>query len=423
MLPLVQWQLDVIQLVPLWGILWTFTACLQLSRHPTWSSGVHVGLAFSVACLICTHQGLLFAVLLMGSVWSLPSSRPRWLRWWAGGIAVLVAAVVIGPLLVHIQRVTSRQEFARDPALVEQLSVHLDDYLLTTGHPLIEFGSAAPSTFWRLGPGWIKVSLALIAILFGLTRPRWRNWTACLCLIAGGACLWSLGPHLKIGNWQPWWTLTQIFPGFSRVRNVFRFAFFVQLALVLLAFQGVYLLEVMNRRFSKRQWCRTGCRWALVCLGLVAAFESRPAPVLLATAPQITSQQGWIDFVRDTTPPGKAIACFPFPAGQSVDSFEETARWMYYGTFHRVPLVNGYSGFFPREYVEFEDTMNAEFPSVRTLLQLAERGVEYVVTTRDFAISKDLDQAQFHEVEMQRVWQDSTGINIYRVRHLDRQLE
>jgi len=75
LLPLVHWQLDVLQLTPLWGILWTWTALLKASRHPSVWHGAAVGAAFAITFWMCAHQALLLAVLLCGTVWILPR---RW---------------------------------------------------------------------------------------------------------------------------------------------------------------------------------------------------------------------------------------------------------------------------------------------------------------------------------------------------------
>ena len=47
----------------------------------------------------------------------------------------------------------------------------------------------------------------------------------------------------------------------------------------------------------------------------------------------------------------------PFPNGSDVDHYQETTIWMFWSTFHRRPLVNGYSGFFPDSYVKLKEQL------------------------------------------------------------------
>ena len=65
-----------------------------------------------------------------------------------------------------------------------------------------------------------------------------------LFLLATGtlAFVCSLGLRLDIYGWQPWSTVSAVFPGLAQARNVFRFAFFVQMVVVLGAAQCLYYL-------------------------------------------------------------------------------------------------------------------------------------------------------------------------------------
>jgi hypothetical protein len=52
-------------------------------------------------------------------------------------------------------------------------------------------------------------------------------------------------------------------------------------------------------------------------------------------------------------------------------------RYMYFSTFHWQQLVNGYSGYFPASFFEFQQRTR-DFPSDAALEYLRERGVEYI---------------------------------------------
>lgn len=447
LLPIVHWQLDVLQLVPLWPFLWTWTACVRVTSRPDWSRGIELGIAFSIAFITCMHQGLFFALLLASSFWfilpGMTITRPEVRRveqahgavevakqrtirvfrldgWQAWLFAVGLVAILIGSFIWPIQQSLARHTFHRKPEVVAQLSVQPKDYLAVQGQSWFNLPEGDERSFWRLSPGWMKVLFAGFAIVIGLRRRPWRRWTLFLVATLVLAFLLSLGPHLWIGNWQPWWTLSQYVPGFARVRNVFRFAFFVQLTAVILASQGLYFLSSLLRRTNypglrTPQLSRLLSRSVVTLLALLMVFEVRPAAVRLALVPDLNENQEWIDFVRDKVPAGQSIACFPFPAGERMVDFESTTRWMYLATAHRIPLVNGYSGFFPRDYFELQDAIQSGFPTNQLLSELSQRDVVFLVVDTNRVETKHWDPRTFPDFEISPVFQDKHGIVIYRL--------
>jgi hypothetical protein len=293
-----------------------------------------------------------------------------------------VAALVLAPIVAHMQQALGQYKFTRDPATVTQLSAMPRDYAAAWGRSWIDAGKSVARPGWLMSPGWLKVGLAACGIVFGLLRRRWRRWTVFLLVTAILAFLLSLGPNLKIRDWQPWWTLTQAVPGFAQVRNVFRFGFFVQMAAVLFAVQALHACGVLGRRYLPGGWVRCLLGAAIALFGAAIALEVRPEPMKYAEAPDALANRGWIDFVREQTPPGRAIACIPFAPGNRVQDFEITTRWMYCGTFHRVPMVNGYSGFFPPSDFVLRGLLQGNTPLEDILRRFAERNVEFLVMMR-----------------------------------------
>jgi len=232
LLPLVHWQIDVQQLVPLWGILWTWTALRNFTRHPGRRSGFGVGAAVGVSFLLSAHQALMLVLLLSASVWLLPFAwRSR--GTWAGGlVAVSVGAAIILPFAIPMRQAAERHGFHRSARTVERLSARPADYLAVPGRSLLPTAVRAERPDWRLSAGWIRTGLAVAGLAIGLSRRRWRRWSLFLGANAGLAFLLSLGPGLNLGGWCPWWTLADLVPGVDQVRSVFRFAFFYQLAVI-----------------------------------------------------------------------------------------------------------------------------------------------------------------------------------------------
>lgn len=419
MLPIVHWQLDVIQLVPVWALLWTWTAAWQASRRPNWQRGAETGLALSVSFLNCGHHALFLGLLLAATVWVLPGRwRDRQL-WLAFAAACVVIAVIVGPLAVPMQQVMKQHAFARKVGMVSQLSALPVDYLGASGPALIDFGQDWLRPYWRMSPGWIKVALAAVGIVWGLIRRRSRRFTIFLLLNATLAFTLSMGTHLKIGEWEPWWTLAKHVPGFSQVRNVFRFGYFVHMAVVIWSAQAVWWMSVAARRLllQRPRWRIAGLG-TCVLLGCCAAIEIRPQELLLTAAPDKATNAGWIEFIRSETPPGKSIACLPYPKAYLAGDYEQTTRWMYYGTFHKVPLANGYSGFFPADYFATQDAMNVPQTVEPTLKKLTDSGVHFFVVDPVPGEPDPLQDLTLEEHWLELVFDDPVGVRIYELRPL-----
>jgi hypothetical protein len=63
---------------------------------------------------------------------------------------------------------------------------------------------------------------------------------------------------------------------------------------------------------------------------------------------------------------------------------------MYFSTYHWKNIVNGYSGFFPKEHTEFMEGVKG-FPTNRTLGYLENIGVRYVVLNKNYYGSTEFD--------------------------------
>ena len=141
------------------------------------------------------------------------------------------------------------------------LSADPKDYAVTPWPQRLEPDSLAalrPQRYFRLGPGWLKIGLAVFGLAAGLWWRRYRAWTAfCLTMLVA-AFLLSLGPRLSVGGWSPYVLLMDWYPGMAQARNVYRFAVFVQLAVVLLAALG---LQAVLTRFPT---AKSGTDWQSV---------------------------------------------------------------------------------------------------------------------------------------------------------------
>jgi hypothetical protein len=132
---------------------------------------------------------------------------------------------------------------------------------------------------------------------------------------------------------------------------------------------------------------------ALACILVVVGLaEVHPGEQALAAAPRTGADVDWITWLAEhhETPVGDgSVAMVPFPANGNYVSFEPTTVWMLAALEHGHPLVNGYSGFFPRSYDQVAETVKKVFPSDDAVRELAGHGVTWVVMDRNTVTALD----------------------------------
>ncbi len=430
LLPVVHWQLGVLQLVPIWGIVWTWWAMekwirrVQQTQFPTLTTtiwrGSEIGIAFGTSFLMCVHHGLFLALLMVASAWMLGRYwlRPRVCLGLV--IAVLVSGLMIGPILVPLHEMASVKEFVRPRATVQQLSLVPGDYTAVYGQTLIDWPVFGAQPGWWMSPGFLKWIWALVGLVAGLLVVQKRWWTGYIAVMIGMAIVLSLGTNLKLGSWEPWWTLAELVPGFAQVRNVFRFGFFVQIGVVLLAAQGIDWLSrwAGERRMATGSW-RSGM-WAVgqgvvVLLGVWSVVDPWPYRQQLGVLPSVSFHRDWIQYLQEHSKPEEAVLCLPMPGGQTVRDYEIETDWMMLGTVHKLPLANGYSGFFPQAYYDVQwDVLNSGV-TIPVASQLYKDGIRWIVIDRRRFSSPWGDLWILGDLHATRVIGDGKRVDLYQI--------
>lgn len=88
---------------------------------------------------------------------------------------------------------------------------------------------------------------------------------------------------------------------------------------------------------------------------------------------------------------------------------------MYYGLEHGVPMVNGYSGFFPKSYMQLRNFVNDELPSAQILDRFASENIEHVVVARKYCSPDIMLGMSTGEFRLILVYEDPIGIDVYRL--------
>ena len=410
-LPLSVRQIDVLQMVPVWPMLWVWDAA---RRHGLTNSIPHaceLALAYVICLCSSIHHSLFLIVVLSGTVWILWGNVQR--RSFVTSISIsativmMFGSVLIWPMQQHLQG----HDFDRSREIVEKGSVQATDYLNTPRDALLFSGSAVRM---GLSPGWFKISLGLVGAVLGMRRRRRRRWALFLVSTIALSALLAMGPNLGFGHIQPWWIFADWIPGIAKVRNVFRFAYLTQMAMIVLSITGLAELRVYFFVMGLRSW---KAAMILISIACVALIEVPSPKVIAAGVPDVEMHQEWARFVKERCLDGTGILCLPLPAAMKADDFDFTARWMYIGTLHGVPMANGYSGFFPAEYLQLQNTINNEGISEQVLSKLSGMQIQLLVVHDSYRGLPRMMTQSGNGHWLEPVFESSGGISVFHLRH------
>ena len=420
LLPLIHSWIGVIQLVPVFGILWTISAALRFVHRPTAIRGILLGIAFCVTYFMCVYYGLFLLIpLSLSLLWIIGNRFFRLRTWRSLGLGLIAAGVICSPFALH-QVQTQRLHAPLPQQYLAGFSALAKDYWVPPWphwSTVRDISDQPDVTFdgFKLCPGFLKLALAATGIGFGLVNRKNRRWTLfCLTLMCTAFAL-SLGPWLRIWGWQPYLMLVNHVPGFGQARNVFRFAILVHLMVVLLSMAGLQGLLTAVRVHIRQAIMHRLVSVFVVCLGVAAVVEILPPAQPLYRSMGSLSTPSWVTHLAVQTPEDSIITCIPFPFRPDVAGYEQEAQWMYWQTFHRRQMVNGYSGYFPPEYLKLKMTMTA-FPALETLSRLRGLGVNYCVIKRNAIFAETTRKKAVTGFDLELVFADDPSqVDIYRL--------
>ena len=401
-LPFARWQLGVIQLTALWGPLAVIAAAVAWARRPGIRTGVLLGVAVAACYAACHYYGLFVLLLAPCFVLLLPGDlRAVWRRR-AGSLAVAggVALLLVAPLVIGQGRYLASSASPRSPEWVRQFAARGSDYL--TAFP----GRGVPAGTRPLGSG-VVLSLTAIAGAAGMAwgrvwrrrpqGPRFRRrWLRFCVAMAAASLILSCGPRLSLAGLEPWTWLRDRVPPVGWIRVPYRLAAFHQLAVVFLAVGtldrccrwyrrrgsgAVRAPRVAGQPTTIRRVRRVlhlalfGLPWVLTA---AAVWETWPIPTATRDVRPLVSEPAWSAWLRGHAPRGVAAAWVPFPQTGTTAAYEPTTIGMLRSLDFGLPLVNGYSGFFPDDYRRLRVAMR-RFPDGPTLQALRARGVRYLI--------------------------------------------
>jgi len=428
MLPFVHWQSGSIQLTPLFGVVGTIFALARFGKDPSVPRSLLLGFAFAVTYLLCNYYGLFLSLLLiLSGGWLLGRNFWNWRTWVRLVPGAALCLLLAGPVIYQQQQVLNNSDWDRDLDYVRKQSAKWGDFTATPWPqilPIPEFVEEKRSG-WTLSPGYLKIGLAILGLAWGLYHKPFRRLTLFLMTFTTLGVLLAMGPRWELANWVPYETLREYYPGLKKIRNAFRFVVFAQIGIVLLAAMGFDALWRQCQRATKNSLHLPGDLQnpagnpmgiaLLMGLSFLVIVEVWPNPQRLYKVPDSKKDRPWITWIQKRTDPANPLACIPFPQGRKAKDYLGTTVWMYHGLRHGRPLLNGYSGFFPPQFLELKASM-ANFPDAKSLKLLEENGARYCVIRRT-SISRNKIE-QHPEVGPRLKWRfadDEAKIDIYEI--------
>lgn len=334
----------------------------RLSRDPRFRDAWWLAVGFALQAMTSIYL-MVFSVWLM--LFAGASRVGDWVRAGVGAVAFRLAAaavlagVLLVPYLLPYQQLHATGGLGR--AADEQSAAHWVNYLATGSRLHYEWWSqpyAAEATSFTF-PGILAIALVVVAWCFREHRqdPRFR-----MCAIGGLGCLvMSTAPR-----WPFYAAMHDRFVLFQSVRVV---AHMGQVTLLMIAVLAGFGVAGLQRRFGHVR------AWPAVALALVILVngEALRAPMGFTWFPGISAV--YDELAGD---PNAVVAEMPFPIPQQ---WFLNGRYMVNSTRHWRPMLNGYSGFRPKSYVDSHDALNG-FPSEASLIGLHSRGATHVVVHR-----------------------------------------
>ena len=390
--PLALQNMEALQLLALWPILWTWNTWLNFRRQPTTRRGLTLGLCLALTAATSIHHAVFSLIVLIPS--ALFSSPFAFDQKTTRGLAVAfaVALALLLPCIWPMYSLLRENTLPRPLHIVQSLSAEPVDWLTTqptTVLPLQHFETAD----FPLLPGLLRSSFALAAIWTVTSRHRFAFRFLVWVLMT--SWLLSFGANIELLGWNAWdWFASRV-PGMSGIRSPYRFAYFTQLAALLLASMTVgQWCRQLRRTYRKTSssWARVAASIAALWLLVVLAFEVWPSRSYVSFPPHPGHKEAWIEFLKGRNPDQESLLCLPVARDSTERANEIETLWMMYSTIHKLPILNGYSGFSPTAWSNLQKALRSSPFSAETLEQARRQGATLLaIRRRDFASQQYLN--------------------------------
>ena len=341
----------------------TLWAIHRTVEAQSWRYGLLAGLCLWLQILSSVYYGAFLAITAIVFVAAMLVAYPRLVVRALPALAagcVLAVVLTLPYALQYFQ--TARVMGPRDLAEMRTYSATLTSYLSSPGQSA-RWGwtEGLGSNELRLFPGAVAIALAMVAIGF---RPR-RIVFVYVALLAITIEL-SMGLNGYLYSW-----LVGAVDAMRGFRSPARLGIMAQCAVAMLAGFGAHIVCAHARKIHRQYGALVA---AAGLVGLVA-FENdtKGIPLMdLTVDPPGTAKM--YSGIRAFGP--GVVLELPLPTLDRLPGHEAT--YMYRSLMHWQPMVNGYSGYYPKEYVENIVGLRG-FPDDASIAHLSRIPVRYIV--------------------------------------------
>lgn len=410
-LPFVAQEMGVLQLVALFGFLWSLFYLSRLLAHlpgslefpGRWRSALGLAMGWPVMFFTCAYYGLFSLIFLpLAGLFQL---RRHHLNLKTAGWLLAAGVLALGltaPLLWAQHQRLEVYHFTRSTQTIEANSAKLAYYggFLDYNILYAQLLGLKAGQGQRLFPGLGLLILAILGLLDGGSKR-----VKLYCVVAAlSALLLSLGLRLDVGGWQPYQWLREYVPGFAQLRSPFRLAALVQLHLALLAGFGLHNLS---------RWFGAFPNMFPVLVAGVTLLEMLALPLPLQSLPEASPPPAWQIWLNESSSKPK-IVLLPFAPGSKVEDFEQTTHWMWANRSFQGSMLNGYSGFFPADHSHVREEL-LKFPTAAGIKLLQAKGIEYMVIYHNLPAAPPAEAVRRF---LPRVYWDQAGqAGLYQLRN------
>ena len=324
------------------------------SRRDAWLTMV----MFAAQVYSCIYYSIFLATALVPvaayRLWkTAPAARVAFATSIIPPLAVALVAMAPYAIAYSMNRESLGERVDRDVLLY---SASLTNYLATPEFNVIHGGWARPlgQAERLLFPGVLAIALAIA----GAMRIDRQRVTVIIIGVTG--FIISLGLHSPIYE-----ILRAIAFPYRGLRAPARASILVFLAIAALAAFG------WDRAMRGRPRRVVIAATLAMAIALLAEYRTHLDAWLTvpATPPEVYR---WL-----AGQPRSVVAEVPFARADQLHSIAD-GLYMFNSTWHWQPLVNGYSGFFPKTFYELADH-TAHFPDERSIAYLKSRGVDLII--------------------------------------------
>jgi hypothetical protein len=342
----------------------TFWALHQVIETRALGWAVVAGVFMWLQVLSCVYYGIFLGLSVVAFViavlWQMRRDgiKPLFLPL---AIAAVVAMTLVVPYAIPYA-LAARDIGVRPPFEIALYSAQPINYL------------ASPTTNWlwgwtanRLGSAELRLFPGLLAILLGLgsafAKPKRPLWLYFVVLVV--ALAFSFGTNIPLFA-----QLLDRVQALRGLRSLSRFAIVVSCALAVLAAVGT---DVVMRRWAVESQ-RARLLPLILCACVLLEGMNRPLALIELAA---SKRPEVYELLRKAAP--GVVLELPIPRYDALPGYDPT--YQVWSLWHWKPLVNGYSGYYPRDYVNTMIRMEI-FPETASINRLRAHGVRYIVIHR-----------------------------------------